>query len=388
MVDNKKNGKIHYAWFVLFGACLMIGFGRGGLVNSGALFYSAVAEGLGVGIGQVTLYMSVASLASFIFIPFSGKILAKFDIRVITAFCAILFGGSYAAFGLVHSVVGLYILALPLSFGMVFITQLIGPVLISTWFKKNNGLAVGIMMACSGGFGTFLQPLIGRTIANYGWRSTYIIVGLVVGTIVFLIATFIFKPSPASKGMLPYGADDLSNDLSNKKPSLEGIAAKDALKSGAFALTFLFLMIATAGACLSQQIGTMAISLGYDTSFAGDVMGFYMFGAFIGSISLGFLTDRLGAKYSSIVAMSLGVISMGVLLIGSHNPLIFKIGMFLFGIEAASIATMGALLVTAMFGNKEYSQIFPLLGLSMGLQALLLYLVLDSYMMQFIATHQ
>ena len=135
---QQKKKKIHFAWWVLLGLAIMMGVARGGINNAASLFLTPVSEDLGVGMGQLTLYLSVSSIAMMVFLPFAGKIMGKYDIRIVLIVSILLQGGAFALFGMMNSVWGWYLLAIPLSVGSVLVTQLAGPVLINQWFKKLN----------------------------------------------------------------------------------------------------------------------------------------------------------------------------------------------------------------------------------------------------------
>lgn len=87
---------------------------------------------------------------TLVMLPFAGKLFEKYDVRLLISIAVILQGGSFAAFGLMNSVWGWYILAIPLAAGTVPITLLLGPILIARWFKTHGGLALGIMGAVAG----------------------------------------------------------------------------------------------------------------------------------------------------------------------------------------------------------------------------------------------
>src|SRR5699024_10562339 len=165
-------------------------------------------EDIGVGMGNLTLYLSVSAIVTMIFLPIGGKLMAKFDTRLLLTAAIILQAGSYAVFGLMNSVWGWYIFAIPLAVGGVFITVIAGPVLINQWFKKRNGLALGIMGASVGLLGVIIQPVIGHLISSQGWRASYIIVGLAIIAIVVPIILLLLRKNPESVGLLPYGADE------------------------------------------------------------------------------------------------------------------------------------------------------------------------------------
>lgn len=141
MSENKK--KIHYAWWILVGLCLIVGLGKGGLNNSSGLFLNPISKDLGIGMGNLSLYFSVSAIVTMIFLPIGGKLMAKYDTRLLLTVAIILQAGAFAMFGLMNSVWGWYLFAIPLAVGGVFITVMAGPVLINQWFKKKNGLALG-----------------------------------------------------------------------------------------------------------------------------------------------------------------------------------------------------------------------------------------------------
>src|SRR5690625_5927433 len=108
MSDVKR--KIHFAWWVLVGLSIVVGLGKAGLNNTAGLFLTPVANDIGVGIGTLTLYLSISSIVTMIFLPIGGKLLAKYDSRTILTGGIILQGVAFAIFGLMFYVWGWYII--------------------------------------------------------------------------------------------------------------------------------------------------------------------------------------------------------------------------------------------------------------------------------------
>ena len=365
---QQKKKKIHFAWWVLLGLAIMMGVARGGINNAASLFLTPVSEDIGVGMGQLTLYLSVSSIAMMVFLPFAGKIMGKYDIRMILIVAILLQGGAFALFGMMNSVWGWYLLAIPLSVGSVLVTQLAGPVLINQWFKKRNGLALGIMMAASGLFGAIIQPNVGTLIASQGWRASYIIVGVAAIIIVIPVVLLFIRMSPQQKGLLPYGFEKAEGNDSNAAHTVEhkGVTAAVAKKSLAFYALLFFLFLITAVASFAQFIAPYAQSIGYDVQFAGNVMGVFMFGVLVGSLVFGFLTDKMGAKKTTFLSMFVGLISVFLLIFLPDNPLVFSVAIGLFGFVSSSVGTLGPLLTTSIFGIKEYGAIYGTAALGLA----------------------
>ncbi|WP_068776549.1 MFS transporter [Paenibacillus sp. FJAT-26967] len=368
---NQNKRKIHYAWWILLGLCIMVGLGKGSLNNSAGLFLKQVSNDLGVGIGSLSLYFSVSAIITMVFLPIGGKLMAKYDTRMILIAAIILQAGAFALFGLMNSVWGWYVLAIPLAVGGVFITVIAGPVLINQWFKKSKGLALGIMGAAGGAIGAISQPVIGNLIANQGWRTSYIIVGITVMIIVVPIVLLLIRKSPQEKKTLPYGAGvagDKGGTVSEEGDN-KGVALAAAKKSSAFYALITFFFLITSAASFSMHIPTYLMNKGFDVSFAGNVMATNMIGVLIGSLVIGYASDKFGTKNTTFLVMLLGVVAMSLLLFSASSTLLISLAVGLFGLVSASIGTLGPALTSSLFGNKEYSQIYSNASLGLAISS-------------------
>ena len=173
----KKKG-IHFAWFVLIGVLLMMGLCRGGINSGMGLFFQPISADMHIGVGEVAMMSSISALITMFWSPFAGRLLDKFDIRIITVVAVAIQAGCFAALSLVDAVWGFYALAGIMAFGSVFATQLVGPMMINRWFKDKNGLAMGIMMSFVAICSAVLSPVVASIIASNGWRMGYIVLGV------------------------------------------------------------------------------------------------------------------------------------------------------------------------------------------------------------------
>ena len=357
---NRQKKKIHYAWWLLIGLSIMVAVGKNGISTAGGLYLTPVTEDLGIGMGSLTLYFSIASIVTMIFLPIAGKLMAKYDIRIILIGSILLMAGSFAMFGFMSSVWGWYLFSIPMAVGSIFITQMAGPVLINNWFKKHNGLAIGIMVAIGGVFGAIIQPTVGNLIASQGWRFTYIASGIAVTAIIVPIVLFLIRMTPKQKGLQPLGMDEVatSETASAQQETAKGVTAAVAKKSSAFYALLAFFFIITSIASFSQHIAPFAMGIGYDIKFAGSALGAMQIGVLVGALSFGVLSDKIGAKSTAIFAMLLGLVPVGILLTVPENPTLFTVAIVIFGFIVSSLGTLGPLLTTALFGSKDYSQIY------------------------------
>ncbi|MEO4052266.1 MFS transporter [Solibacillus sp. CAU 1738] len=360
MSQSKK--KIHYAWWVLLGLVVMVGAAKGGIMTTGGLFLTSVTEDLGIGMGSLTLYFSISSIVTMISLPIAGKMVTKYNIRVLLVVAVILEAGSFAMFGFMNSVWGWYLFAIPMAMGSVIVTQLAGPVLINNWFKKHKGLALGIMVGAGGLIGAFLQPVAGNLIANEGWRNTYFILGIGVMAVVIPVVILTIRFAPQHKGLQPYGIDEVeqNEEIPVQKSTNSGVAFGIAKKSSAFFFLLIFFFFDTSIGAFNQHAAPFAVSLGYDIKFAGNAMGAWSVGVVIGALFFGFLSDKIGVKNTAIAAMLMGLVPVAILLTVPENPMMFTLATGLYGFVVSSLGTLGPLLTSALFGNKEFSRIYGL----------------------------
>ena len=112
-MEQTKQRKWQYAFFILIMTGLLLGFSRGGLMNSGGLFLTPVANDLNVNMGVLTNYFSISSLVLMLALPIMGRFIGKLNIKTLIIASVILQGGIFACFGLLSNVWGFYILSIP-----------------------------------------------------------------------------------------------------------------------------------------------------------------------------------------------------------------------------------------------------------------------------------
>src|SRR5699024_12742258 len=104
--------KIHFAWFILIGLCITVGLGKAALNNTAGLFVTPISGDLGILKGNLTVYLSISSIITMIFLPVGGKLMAKYDGRGVLIVATMLQDGVCAMFGVMSSVLRWFIFAI------------------------------------------------------------------------------------------------------------------------------------------------------------------------------------------------------------------------------------------------------------------------------------
>lgn len=371
----KKTG-LHYCWLVLAGIILIRGFAGGGINMTAGLFLAPVAADIGVGIGSLSIYLSITSIVMVLWLPTAGKLINKYDIRIMAIIGAILQALSFAALGLMNDVYAWYLLAVPNAMGASIVVSLLGPILINRWFAKNAGLMLGIQMAFVGLFGAVLQPFASVLIAAEGWRYSYFIIGGMTFVVVIVSALLLLRNKPDDKGLLPYGAD-LEDQTAGegekiaKEAPIE-ISEKDAVRSASFFLLLFFMIAITGVGVFTQHIPTFGSTRGFTLEETGRALAFASVGSAIGSVAIGVICDRIGSLKTCFVMIGLGLITVVGFMISGHSFVLFELLTFVHGLVTSGIMVLAPILTITFYGKKDYEKIYAKVSMGAPLASIIL----------------
>ncbi len=89
----------------------------------------------------------------------------------------------------------------------------------------------GIIMAGVGAGTMIMPPIANWLISNYGWRTSYIIVGSGALVLLMLAAQFL-RRDPHQTGQLPYGVNEVEEESLNLPP--RGFSLQEAIHTSQF----------------------------------------------------------------------------------------------------------------------------------------------------------
>lgn len=365
----KESNKIHTAWFVLIACCALQAGGAGTLVNCAGIFLSPVAESLGVGIGEVSLYLTITSLCLAFSLPLAGKMLAKYNIRILLSAGMTICALSVAAMSQFTAVWQWYIAGAVLGVAGSVIFIITSPAIISNWFHKKVGLAMGIAMAFNGIGGAIMNPIISSAITNLGWRNGYLVMAAISLVIVLPFMLFVVRFKPEDVGLKPYGYEEGSTNIqSNAKNSdADGIPAKIAMKSMPFYLLFIAFGLMGYLNGYSQQLPAFGASINMPATLSAMLVSLSLLVSVGGKLTVGALNDKYGIKAVSATGMLIVAIAFSLLIFSNGNYTIALIGSAFYGVTQTINAVAVPLITRKAFGSKDYSSIFANLAMGQNL---------------------
>lgn len=358
----KKNAKIFYGWWILIGSFLLNLAGIGIIINSYGVFIKPVTESLGFSRGGFTLYFSIAALAMMVMAPVIGKLLEKFNIRIVMTICTAMMSISYALFSRCETLPQFYILAIFLGIGSAGSHIIPVSMMITNWFVKSRGLAMGLVFAASGIGGLIFNPLSNWLIITYGWQSAYFIIGVIMFILTVPTAVWIVRAHPKDKGLRPYGEDMTESGREQAEPG--GFTALQAFRTSSFWLLFIMILfIAIANMGVLHHIVPYLTDLGYSSTTAASLMSLHMGMLILGKVLLGGLADRIGLSKSLLVCLIGFVIAIS-LLYGASFFWIAILFNVLFGLTISVRTVLPPLMTSTCLGPKHFAVIYGFLNIA------------------------
>lgn len=367
-----KRKTIHYAWVILLAVSLIRGIAGPGINASSGLFLLPVSTELGIGVGQLSLYLSVSSIAMLLFLPAAGKLFNRYDVKTMVLAGAVLQAGGFFLLGFMNHVWAWYLISIPIAMGGVILVNLLGPVMINRWFSKNVGLVMGVTMTITSILGAVFQPLMTTLIEGRGWRFTYRGFGIFALCLILLIGFSLLKSRPEDKNLEAHGEAEASECSKAAVDKTEGVAQKDAVKMFAFYALLFFMVVLTGFASFQQHITTFGLGLGFPMTAIGKALSISMIGSAVGSILIGFFSDRIGILPTSVAVLCIGLIAIMMFAFNGGVFVVFVLATFLHGLAASSIGVVAPLLTTKFFGFKDYEKLFSLVMIGAPLASIVL----------------
>ena len=246
--------------------------------------------------------------------------------------------------------------------------------LISFWFVKRRGTAIGIASMGQGVGALVMVPATQMLIDSVGWRWAYIVTGSVMLLILVPANALLQRRAPEDVGQFPDGdtaAIAQNPDRRSTMPSKERdwTLRKAAHSFPFWCITIGHLALGTALFMINTHAIAHFVAVGYEklaASFYFGLIGFIRIGA---TILWGSISDRLGRSETYGLAIFVTVIGvLGLIAMTVDAPLwLVYLTIAVYGIgHSAGNPTYGAV-IGDIFSGRKIGLIFGFLEISFGL---------------------
>ena len=371
---SSKGSKIFYGYWILVAAffCAFIFSGCGFYAFS--LFVVPLEADLGWDRGRIMLALTLSFLSGGLTGPLVGRIVDRYGARKVIATGALVGAIGFTSVSLVNELWQFYGCFIINGLAMAGVGPVPTTAVISKWFKKRRGTAIGIMSAGIGAGGLVLAPLLGGyLIPNFGWRMAYLALALFVAALIPL-TLLVIREKPSEMGLYPDGASAPAEATETKTATFapKGLALRTAKSTSTFwliALSFFTFGIAEVGV-LQNEVPYLQ-GVGFSAAMAAGIHGMVGLFSTIGKFAFGWLCDKINASYACAIGTALQIVGTLLLMnIGLESPpAMIWIYVFLIGLGVGNWLPTMSMLVSTNFGLLAYGAIFGMIGFAQSLGA-------------------
>jgi sugar phosphate permease len=233
----------------------------------------------------------------------AGWVVDRFGPRKLMMAGILMAGGALIGLGSISTMGMFYFFYFFNALGYVCGGPMPNQVLLTRWFDKSRGKAMGFAYAGIG-LGGAAVPWISHTlVVHFGWQAALRVLGLLIIGIAFP-AAFLVKEPPAS---------------ARRVPTIEEHRSSDPFKKVPFCLLIIGSMCSIAAVSGTQQNLKLFLTLDlhYDQGHAARVLSLVLACSIAGRLLMGWLADRLPKKY---------VMLLIYLLVATAIPFLFATG--------------------------------------------------------------
>jgi MFS family permease len=247
---------------------------------------------------------------------------------------------------------------------------------VAALFTRNRGKALAILGAESTIAAASIPILTNFLMLNYGWRTMYVVFGVLILAIVPILYFTIEEPgqigihlrprwahraaSPATLDAAAVGPERQAPPLS-RPPRLEGMTLGEALKDWVFWLitaAVMFGMLMAVG--MNAHMIPALLGKGFSQTFAAEMTSVFLLAGIGGSLAGGWMVDRfqtakVGAPFS--LAASIGAFLLMIVSSSFGGNAVLVVAMALGGFSFAAYRPMGLYFQTRFFGLGSFTEI-------------------------------
>jgi MFS family permease len=345
---------VYYGWLVLAASAVSELLIQGATSYSAGLFVLPLQAEFHISRAaansSVVLFLGVAIVA-----PLVGRALDAWPARLVVPLGAVIFSLSLAAIALSSSLwLMALLLVLPVAVGFASLGPLMTSTLVSRWFYRRRGLALGLAAVPTSLGGLVVVPLLSPAILRFGWRSALLYEAAILGVVIIGLSLLVLRDRPGQLGL-----DDHPENRDRPQSGSGRVAVswREALASRAFWIPALTLA-GVSGTCQAIVITLFpyGLQLGFTPVAANWPLYGFAIAAGITKVGAGLLADRINQRSLLVTAALIMALSWFTLSLFTSYVMIFAASA-LSGMALGCALPTAAGFIAASFGSARFGRI-------------------------------
>lgn len=360
--ESDPRSKLFYGWYILASSFAILFFTSGARYSFGVMFKPMIAE-----FGWSRSLLSFAFFLNMIFFALSivvaGRFYDRYGPKWVILIATIFLSAGYTLISTVRN-----LSEFCLYYGVMAAIGLGGTsvpliaTLTSKWFQKRRGLAVSLSLA-GNSLGQFaLVPLFTLFALRFGWRTSFLLIGLIMFVVNTTLALLVIRGDPEHLGYEPFGSQEEEKTRGDMPRTSVGQNSQDlglweAMHTSSFWLFLTMMFICGCGDFIVlTHLIPYATDCGISPSTAGNMLAWFGMMSLVGILIAGPVSDRIGNKIPIACTFLLRILSFLVIL--KYQSLVaFYVFSLTFGLTYLVTGPLTPILVTRLYGVSQVGYI-------------------------------
>lgn len=376
--ETQRTGRPFYGVWIVAGGFVLLFLFAGAGFYSFSIFIKPLEEEFGWGRSAISLAMSIYMVLHGMAGPFVGHAVETYGPKKVMTVLGVVSGTGFVLVSFTHSLWFFYLAYSLLSLGNTGIGFITVSTVLARWFVRRRGTAIGFAMLGISAGGFVMAPLVGWVISEFGWRTAFVSLGVLVWLLALPVTFFVMKGNPAEMGLLPDGDDPGAGatpepavpPVQAGSPAVsaeEGWPLRAAVRTRAFfwiAATFFLGPVAQMG--MLQHQAPLVSGAGMSDAAATAAVGLTAGLGGLGKLFFGRLSEVVPFRYAIVLCFGLQALAVFVLLHAASVAMVW-IYVVIFGFAMGGVIVLLPLVVGHFFGLAAFGAIMGSLSLILAL---------------------
>jgi MFS family permease len=307
---------LYYGWRIAASTFLTLLVIVGIVYYSFPVYYAPLISEFGWSRAEVTagFFYSILIVGPIFGIS-AGFLIDRFGTKYVLLGGLLAAGGAFFGFCTMHSLKAYYLFYFMQSIGYVAAGPIPNQVLISQWFHRLRGRAMGMAYVGIGIGGAAAPVLAQYLIAHFGWRTAMLSVGGFIYLALIPLVLTATRDRPSELGLFPDGGPAPIGTPQGAPPGAALMALRNAARTRAFWMILIgsSLSIGAVGGVI-QHLQLFLRDKGFAPESAARVASLLLVSSIAGRLVMGYLADRFSKKHVMIGAF---------LMVGAAVPVLY-----------------------------------------------------------------
>jgi MFS family permease len=303
--------------------------------------------------------------------PVIGISIGRFGVRRTMLVCGVLASLAYLGFAVMQNLWTLYVVLALSGFVLTGLTMLPAQTLVTNWFDKYRGRALGLVVLGPAAGGFVLPPFNEFLIRLWGWRFAWVFACIVLWVVVIPLVAVFVRTRPSEKGLFVDGIEPRDEAGRATTAVVRGLPMRRAVISWTFyllAVTFV-LQFAGASALNFHLVPFAEQEAGFTSQQAAFYFGLTIGFSMLGNVLAGWLADRMRpqvvlALTGLLMAIGPAALELFIVQLGLREVNLLLLHAIPYGIGFGMNVTIAPVLIGRCFGELDFARISGIMGLA------------------------